>query len=270
MSTTLMIILGLLGITVTGYFFAQLANAFNPPSRRPYRNLQHPQGFAPNTVMYQPSLPEEEPQEAIVPFWPVMALMAIAAIFYLANTPVPAGKNSGQPARGTSSVTSAYDSSRFDYAPSTGRAYYGAKEKGPVKRYPVPLSTPRTRKAPAQVEKQAVPYPDPYETKKDAADRPYQAPDYGRGFGVQLFATEKDWWEEAHVLSIQKKYNGHQLLIGTGYTADMVKVTRFILGSFDTREEAARFARRIGKDFPGAFPADLSKLERVERYWPYP
>lgn len=104
-----------------------------------------------------------------------------------------------------------------------------------------------------------------YPAEKTPAPQEYQAPDYSKGYGVQLFAREKDWWEEPGIQSIQQGLNGQYMLIGKGYTRDGVGITKFIIGPFDTKKQADTFARWAGKKFPGAYTLELSSLEQVGR-----
>lgn len=261
-----MITLGVSALVVLLYFFAQQANATN--SRRQPQNPVPPlQGYGPHSMSYQPQPMAMEEQASGLSFWPILALAGIAAIFYLGYRSTPA-KTTYLPSRSdTPTNTKNRTSGQFDYGHPDKEVYFIPKEERPE--YTVPLSTPRTNTR--RGERRAV-EPYEYSTEKEASGptTSYEAPDYRQGYGVQLFATEKGWWEEAHVREIQRNYHNHLLLIGTGYTSEQVQVNKFLLGPFNTKAEASQFARQIGKAFPGAFAVDLSKLEQVRRYWAVP
>ncbi|MCB0562194.1 MAG: SPOR domain-containing protein [Lewinellaceae bacterium] len=266
MSTTLMIILGVSVLIITLYYFAYLANENN--SRR---QLQHPapppQGYISNPLDYRPRLTAMEEPAPGLSFWPILALAGIAAVFYMGYRSKPAETVNGtSPAYATPQAPDRTHG-EVDYDNPEKDAYILPEEKKST--YTVPPSTPRTRTSRWE-EKAVDPYE--YETERAASEptKTYEAPDYRKGYGVQIFATEKGWWEEAHVREIQRKYQSHQLLIGTGYTSGQAPVNKFILGPFNTKAEANQFARQAGKAFPGAYAVDLSRLEQVRRYWAVP
>lgn len=266
MSTTL-IILGVLGAVVFFYLLSQIANPSNS-GRQLQNHAPPPYGYTLNPNLYQPmaTIPEEQPTTGFS-LWPIFALMAIAAIFYLIYNSPPVEKEAAPIQKNVENVRPKGSLDTYDYPDEAtkGQRYYNSGEQ--KQEYPVPPSTPQAKK-----EQPANPPVESYdgyaESKVPAPKKNDKAPDYRQGYGVQLFATEKGWWEEAHVRQIQESYPNFLLLIGTSRASG--NMNKFILGSFANKAAAGLVARQAGKDFPGAYVVDLSELEQVDRYWTVP
>lgn len=268
MYAILVILLGLAGVITVGYFFARLTDPANNSRRQ---EAQAPPAYPPTPYPY-PIPPQAEMRQAPgISLWPIIILMgiAIAAYYYLADQAKPAEKPAEPEARYEVSPTPNNYSSRSGNSSTTGPEEYTLSDqlRDQRKGYVVPLPTPRI--SDTTKEKQDS-YRDNY--RERALDNPpaQLAANYRQGYGVQLFAQGKDWWDEAYLQRIQQSYPRLQLLAGYAYPNGQLQMTKFILGAFETKAEADSFARLIGKEFDGAFTTDLSKLQRVERFWPYP
>ncbi|MCB9266708.1 MAG: hypothetical protein H6558_16910 [Lewinellaceae bacterium] len=251
MSTTLMIILGISGIVLSGYLFAQLTRVQNEPPQQP--NIP-PQAYPPNTVIYQPQPTVRERAASGIALWPVFVLITVAAIIILPYIHLAPAERGSQPVQKESPNGSSNDEAGpFDYGQPEQEHYYD--QNGPEEKYTAPfLYTPQSDS------QQAGTTPEGYEY------HPPKATDLRQRYGVQVFATESGWWDEAHLRRIQQAYPNQMLLIGAGYTSDGTKIVKAVLGSFSDRTEASRFARSIKGTFPGAFPVKLSELEEVKWY----
>lgn len=276
MSPTLILILALSGFALLLFVIAQLGNSSRPErTSRPESRQQPPaeQGYPPkytpyppNYIPYPPPQPEHEERETSSrSIWP-WAIVALAAIvFYMAARANPAEKVESPPK--VADTQPDYDNNRYYYDyPSTPDSYENTA--GVVSRdreaekntyAPPPIPNANTGNTAAGITNGT------YPAEKTPAPQEYQAPDYSKGYGVQLFAREKDWWEEPGIHSIQQSLDGQYMLISKGYTRDGVEITKFIIGPFDTKKQADTFARRAGSKFPGAYTLELSSLERVGR-----
>lgn len=269
MSTAVIILLSLLATIAMGYLFARITDPYNREQQQPSRPPNYPPY---NPILFQPPPPAPERQPSAPSAWPLVILTGIAILIYLASEVVPAQNANRRALRSTSAVASQKGPVQIDYPPPTGPVYHLPETKDRAYTPPKPFVPPTSAPAPSQVEEDK-----PVDTYQDSSGRIGEAasgnsavPGYNKGYGVQLFAQEKDWWEEGQARRVLDENPGRLLLAATGYTAGRTPVRKFILGAFNSKEEADRAALRLRKEFPGAFPVDLSKLGKVERYWLYP
>ena len=266
MSPTLILILALAGFALLLFVIAQLGNAGRPELRQqPPAQPGYPPNYTPYPPPQQPEPQERETHSRTI--WP-LAIVALAAIvFYMATRANPAEKAERPSVEELAPIKSDYDNNQYYYDyPSVRDSYENTvevdsrnREVEKNKYIPPTIPSTKTGNTVSGIANADGAYP----AEKTPAPQEYQAPDYSKGYGVQLFAREKDWWEEPGIQSIQQGLNGQRMLISKGYTQDGVEITKFIIGPFDTKKQADTFARWAGRKFPGAYTLELSSLERV-------
>jgi hypothetical protein len=202
----------------------------------------------------------------------VAFLVVIAAVIFIGYQLTPEEEASPAFRANTEETSFGQSDRQFDYdVPKQKDHYYDdpVEEEKPVLEYKAPLSTPRI-KGNRRVNRQSDQYLRYPDSNSTAPTDTRQGVDYQKGYGVQLLATEKGWWEDTQALRLKEKYPRLELLVGTGYGREGEKVNKFLIGAFSTKEEADEFAQRISKEFSGAFAVELSTLERAGRYWSVP
>lgn len=270
MPATLLIILGILGFTLLFFLVGQL---FGPhqEERQPTGPPQPIQGTMPYPMAYQPQPVYEERPAPRISLWPIFFLLAIAGVFYLAYRSSSATtKASPVYLKPTEPEPKTNTSAPFEYETPDQLRYEPPRQETATPKYTPPLSTPRTDRERWANNPSAYNEPGPAERKTDTSAAARGAVSYRQGFGVQLFAMEKGWWNEAELSRLQKKYPGLLLLIGKSYGPGKATVNKFLLGPFDTKEAADKFAKGIQKEFSGAYTIELLTLDRVDRYWTVP
>ncbi len=240
MSTTTIVFVALLLIIIVGLIYAITANLF---SRRHYPpeyqyGYGYPPHYPPPPQYHHPDYRRER-ENSTSSFWAFMILLTIAAVLYLANAVTETGLSTNIPKVERT----------FEYpTKGPGDEKYSLSNKGDLIWADNDPQLIGNGAGQADVSN---PYgEDEYGLRKDTIKEKQQekAPDYTTGYGIQLFATEKDWLSEEAKDKLRRRFGGRPLL------QSLVRVNgnllnRTIIGGFDTKAEALEARRKQSRYF---------------------